>query len=339
VVCPASDRFGRRPVLLVGLLAFSFAGMGCALARDIDTLIAFRFVQGIAACVGPVLGRAVVRDRTSAARAAEMLSTLIVVLAIAPLVAPMLGGALLRWFGWPAIFWTLGVTGLLLFGLVALFLEESLSRRDPEALRPVRLARNIGAFLAHRACLTHALIILFVFGAQFSYISNSPFVVIEVFGVAPDRYGFFFGATAACIMAGAALNTRLLRRHPPARLLSAGMLVLAGAGGVLALVAIAGSGVFVLFAPLLVFFFALGFVTPNAIAAALEPMPHMAGVASSVVGAFQMIGGATAGWVVSVLYDRSPRPMAFMVASLGAAGLAVHRGLLRQPRRQSETPV
>jgi DHA1 family bicyclomycin/chloramphenicol resistance-like MFS transporter len=327
-VGPASDRFGRRPVLLVGLLAFALAGVGCARAQDLDALIAFRFVQGMTACVGPVLGRAVVRDHFSAARAAHLLSSLIVVLAVAPLVAPILGGALLRHFSWHAIFWTLGGAGLLLFALVAVFLGESHHQRDPAALQPAQLARNVGAFLANRACLTHALVVFFVFGAQFAYISGSPFVVIEVFGVSPDRYGFFFGATALCLIGGASLNRRLLSTHAPAQLLRAGLGVLVGAGAALAIAATLGGGLVAILAPLMVFFVGLGLVTPNATAAALEPMPRMAGVASSVLGVFQMVGGAAAGWAVSVTYDRTPRPMAYAVAGLGVAALLTWAALL-----------
>jgi DHA1 family bicyclomycin/chloramphenicol resistance-like MFS transporter len=333
IVGPASDRFGRRPVLLVGLLAFAFAGFGCALSPGIDALIACRFLQGMAASVGPVLGRAAVRDHFSAARAAQLLSSLIVVLAVAPLVAPILGGQLLHYGSWRSIFWTLGGAGLLLFVLVLVFFGESLRARDPRALEPRRLAHHVGAFLGNRASLVHALVIFCVFGAQFSYISGSPFVIIEVFGVAPERYGLFFGATALFLILGAGLNGRLVARLAPARLLRGGLATLMIAGIVLALAAVAGGGLAALLPPLLVFFAGLGFVTPNATAAALEPMPEMAGVASALLGVFQMVGGAAAGWAVSALYDRSARPMAFSVASLGTLAFVVHTVLRPRPTR------
>jgi DHA1 family bicyclomycin/chloramphenicol resistance-like MFS transporter len=291
-----------------------------------------RFFQGAAASVGPVLGRAVVRDHFSADEAAQRLSSLMVVLAVAPLVAPLIGARLLGHFGWQAIFWTLGGAGVALFALVALFLGESLPARDPQALAPRQLARRVGTFLGDRACLAHALVILFVFGAQFSFISGSPFVVIDVFHVPRDAYGYFFGATAACLMAGASLNRRLLSRgHHAARLLRLGLGVLVASGAVLAAAALAGGGVAVVFPPILVFFGGLGLVSPNATAAALEPVPRMAGVASSVLGVFQMVGGALAGWGVSLLYDHTARPMALSVAVLGATGAGVYAALV--PRR------
>jgi DHA1 family bicyclomycin/chloramphenicol resistance-like MFS transporter len=328
---PASDRFGRRPVLLLGLGAFSLAGFGCALSQSMEALLALRFVQGVTACVGPVLGRAAVRDHFHAARAARFLSSLIAVFAVAPLVAPILGGQLLRRFGWHSIFWALGGLGVVLFALTALFFGESLKRPDPDALRPARLFGNVGTFLGHRASLAHGLIVFFVFGAQFAYIAGSPFVIIEVFGVSADRYGLFFGGTAACLMVGASLNSRLLLRVAPARLLRAGLLVLVASGAALAAAALAGAGLAATFAPLLVFFVGLGLVSPNATAAVLEPMAHMAGAASSLLGVFQMVGGAFAGWLVGALYDRTARPMALTVAGLGAMALLVHATMVRRP--------
>jgi DHA1 family bicyclomycin/chloramphenicol resistance-like MFS transporter len=335
VVGPASDRFGRRPVLLWGIFAFALAGFGCALCRSGEALIALRFVQGAAASVGPVLGRAVVRDHFSAGQAAALLSSLIVVLAVAPLLAPLIGARLLAHFDWHAIFWVLGGAGVVLFALVAIFLGESLPVRDAGALGPRRLAGHVGAFLGNRACLAHAGVIFFVFGAQFSYISGSPFVVIDVFGVPREHFGYFFGATAACLMIGAGVNRRLLARVASAQLLRIGLWVVAGSGALLAAAALAGGGLAALFAPLLVFFFGLGLVNPNATAAALEPMPHVAGVASSVLGVFQMVGGAVAGWAVSRLYDHSARPMALAVALLGAVALLVHAALAKPAKRRT----
>ncbi len=336
VVGPASDRFGRRPVLLLGLLGFAITGVGCALSQSIEALILWRFLQGATACVGPVLGRAVVRDHFSAERAAALLSSLIVVLAIAPLVAPMIGGQLLQRFSWHAIFWTLAITGVVFFALTAVFLGESLPPEKRQARGPAEIAQSFAFFLGNRQSFAHALIIFFVFGAQFAYISGSPFVVIEVFGVAPERYGLFFGATAACLIVGATLNGRLLRDNTPARLLRIGLFVTAAAGAALALAALVGGGLITLLAPLMLFFVGLGIVSPNATAAALQPMGRAAGVASALLGVFQMAGGAAAGWAVSALYDRSARPMAFTVGALAAAALVVHTALLRPARVDAE---
>ena len=148
----------------------------------------------------------------------------------------------------------------------------------------------------------------------------------------PHHYGLFFGATALCLIAGASANGRLLRRFTPARLLRTGLFITASAGVALSLAALAGAGLYATLAPLMVFFFGLGMVTPNATAAALEPMGRMAGVASALLGVFQMAGGALAGWAVSALYDHSARPMSFAVGLLSVAALLVRTLLVVAPR-------
>ena len=324
-VGPASDRFGRKPLLLAGLFCYALASFGCALSESIELLITFRCVQGMTACVGPVLGRAIVADHFSGPRAAQLLSALTVVLAVTPIFAPLLGGQLLRIFDWHAIFWALGVIGLMLVAAVALFLDESLKTRAPDALRLTRMARDMAAFLANGECRVHAFIVLLSFAAQFSYISGFPFVAIEIFGVAPEQYGFFPAATGIALIIGATINGRLVPRVGAARLLNVGLLMLLGAGSLLAAVALLGGGLAVIFAPIVIFVFGIGFVTPNATAAALQSMTHAKGSASSVLGVFQMLGGGLAGWAVNALYDGTARPMALTVAILGGLGLFVAR--------------
>ena len=331
-VGPASDRFGRKPLLLAGLLCYALAGFGCALSQSIEALITFRCLQGMAACVGPVLGRAIVADHFSGPRAAQLLSSLTVVLAVTPVFAPLLGGQLLRVFDWHAIFWALGAIGLVLSALAAVWLGESLRARAPDALRLDRMARDMGAFLAHRQCRSHAFIVLLSFAAQFSYICGFPFVAIELFGVAPEHYGFFPAATGIALIIGATINGCLVTRFAPAKLLTLGLFMLLGSGALLAAVTLLGGGLAAIFAPLLIFVFGIGFVTPNATAAALQPMAHARGSASSVLGVFQMLGGGLAAWAVNALYDGTPRPMALTVALLGA--LALFAGYAR-PRTAS----
>ena len=337
LVGPASDRFGRKPVLLAGLLCYALAGFGCALSESIEALIVFRCLQGMSACVGPVLGRAIVADHFSGPRAAQLLSALTVVLAVTPIVAPLFGGQLLRVFDWHAIFWALGAIGLLLFALVAAFLGESLKARAPDALRLGPIARNMGAFLANGQCRVYAFIVLLSFAAQFSYISGFPFVAIEIFGVSPQQYGFFPAATGIALIIGAAVNGRLVMRVPPTTLLTIGLLILVGSGGLLAAVTLLGGGLAAIFAPLLIFVFGIGLVSPNATAAALQPMAHARGSASSVLGVFQMLGGGLAGWAVNALYDGTARPMALTIAVLAILAL-----LVRVPgawARQAHDPV
>jgi predicted MFS family arabinose efflux permease len=191
---------------------------------------------------------------------------------------------------------------------------------DPQATQIPTLLRNYGRFLAHRACLGYALINCFTFAGMFSYISGSSFVFIEVFGVPSHIYGILFGVTALAFMAGASLNGRLLRRRLPNTVLRGGVaIVLLGGAATLALAIVAPSVPGVLLS-IMIYFFGMAFVFPNANASAMEPMPRMAGVVSSLLGSSQIAAGSLAGYLVNSFYDRTPLAMASGIA--GAALLA-----------------
>jgi MFS transporter, DHA1 family, multidrug resistance protein len=331
---PLSDRFGRRPLLLAGLVIYTAAGFACALAPSIGALVGARFVQGLGGCVGPILGRAVVRDHFSGIRAAQMLSYVTVVFALAPLVAPSIGGVLLDLFGWRAIFLTFGGFGLALSFATWLGFGESLSAPDPQALAWGRLLANARLFFANRRCVGAMLVNCFIFAGLFAFISGSPFVFIEVYGVPPGRFGLYFAMSALAVMAGAAVNGRLVRHLPPIRVLRIGLSVLALAGlAALGMVALGWSGPFLFMLAVMGYVFAQGISMPNSIATAMEPLPQMAGMAASLLGAVQMAGGAAAGYAVNVLYDGTALPMAAIIAAMGVGALlSYHLTLSRIPR-------
>jgi DHA1 family bicyclomycin/chloramphenicol resistance-like MFS transporter len=317
---PVSDRFGRRPVLLVGLVVYTIGGIGCALASSIDQLILFRLLQGIGGCVGRVMGTAIVRDEFHAQKGAQVLSYVTLVMALAPLIAPVIGGYLLVIADWQAIFVVLAAFGAAVLAIIATRFSESNKHRDPQATQIPTLLRNYGRFLAHRACLGYALINCFTFAGMFSYISGSSFVFIEVFGLPSHIYGILFGVTALAFMAGASLNGRVLRRRLPTTVLRAGLaIVLLGGTAMLALAIVAPSVPGVLLS-IMIYFFGMAFVFPNANASAMEPMPRMAGVVSSLLGSSQMAAGSLAGYLVNSFYDHTPLAMASGIA--GAAILA-----------------
>ena len=331
---PLSDRFGRRPLLLAGLVIYTAAGFACALAPTIGTLVTARFVQGLGGCVGPILGRAVVRDHFTGVRAAQMLSYVTVVFALAPLVAPSIGGVLLDLFGWRAIFLSFGGFGLALTFATWLGFGESLSTPDPQALALGRLVANARLFFSNRRCVGAMLINCFIFGGLFAFISGSPFVFIEVYGVSPGRFGLYFAMSALAVMAGATANGRLVRHFAPIRVLRIGLTILATAGLVAMSVVVLGwSGPFLFMLAVMGYVFAHGISMPNSIATAMEPLPQMAGMAASLLGAVQMAGGAAAGYAVNVLYDGTALPMAAIIAAMGVAALlSYHLTLSRIPR-------
>jgi len=194
------------------------------------------------------------------------------------------------------------------------------------------LLRNLFDFARRRVCVGYALVGCFVFCGLFSYISASPFVLIEVFGVPSDRYGYLFGLSAFSLMAGALINTRLVPRVTSAAILRLGVtLVLAGGVAMLVCAGLRIGGVAGVIGPILLYVLGLGLVMPNAVAAAMEPVPHMAGFASSLIGCLQTAGGSLAGYLVSAFYDRTALPMALAVCGSAALAAVTYFGFLARP--------
>ena len=327
---PVADRWGRRPPLLAGLVLFVAGGIGCAAATGMHQLIWWRLLQGVGACAGPILARAVVRDLYERRRGVQILSYMTLVMSVAPLLAPIVGGYVLE-LHWRAIFGLLGAIGFLILAATWFGLPESIPDRNRQALNPAELLRNAHDFFRRRVCIGYALVVSFVFCGLFSYISGSPFVFIEVFGVPSSRYGFLFGLTAFALMIGALTNSRLVTRLRPQAImrLGVGLILIAGAAmlvcGGFGLGGIAG-----IIGPMLLYVVGMGMVMPNAIASAMEPVPHMAGFASSLIGCFQTAAGSLVGYILGALYDRSAVPMAVAVAISAALVGIIYFGFLHR---------
>lgn len=327
---PLSDRWGRRPVLLAGLALFTLAGLVCAFSTSLAMLVAARFVQGVGASVGPVVARAIVRDRFDSRKAASVLSQMTQVMIVAPLLAPTLGGYLLVNMGWPAIFIVLGVSGALISLICWRFLPETARPKQVDAAETSKLRGSLREVLNHRASLRHALTTCFAYAGMFAYVGSSPFVLIDGFGVSEENFGYFFALTAVALLVSATVNRALLKRHAPSLLiLRRGVFVIFAAGASLALASwfnVGGlAGVLV---PMMVYMFGQGLVMPNATAAAMAPHGESAGVISSLMGALQTTGGALAGYLVGAFYDHTPLSLAVTVAVFASLTLLAS-GLVR----------
>ena len=313
---PLSDRFGRRRMLLIGLAVYTAAGFACALSPRLDILVTARLLQGFGACVGPILGRAVVRDHMTGPRAAQTLSYITVTMSLAPMVAPLLGGFLLSHFGWQAIFLALGAVGLALGTATFLSFGESLRTPDLHALRLARLTHNARTFFTSRRTIGFAFVNAFVFAGLFAFLSGSPFVLIEVYGVHPDVFGFYFALSAIGLMIGAFTNGRLVHRFRGETVMGGAFVLLLGSAAALVLVGwTQAGGAFGLMLPIMTYVMALAMIQPNSAALAMEPLPHMAGMAASLLGAIQMGGGSLSGLVVASLYRGTPMAMAGTIAA------------------------
>ncbi|MGQ3049123.1 MAG: Bcr/CflA family multidrug efflux MFS transporter [Niveispirillum sp.] len=324
---PLGDRYGRKGPAAIGVALFILASAGCALAPDIWSLTAWRFLHGVGACAAPVIARAMVRDSFDRDRGASVMSLMMLVMGVAPMLAPLAGGQVLDHVGWRGIFWCLCVFGLLA-GLGLLTVKET---ARPVGYRSGGLLSNYALLLLDRRFMGYALSSGFVFAGMFAYISGTPFVYIEHFGVAPEHFGFLFGINVVALMIANVVNSRLVLRFGVDRMMGWGILATAGIGAVLIVTGGFGiGGVFGVAIPLFFYLGALGLVGANGMAGSLAAFPHMAGTASSLSGALQLTIGAVAGGIVGALSTGgSPLPMCAVLCGCALAGLASDRLLKR----------
>ena len=300
---PIVDRFGRKRPLLTGLGIYVVGSLLCAVAPSLPLLVAGRVVAALGGAFAVVVPRAVVRDLVSGADAARMFSRLLLVMGVAPIVAPLLGGWLLTAFGWRSIFVVLAVAGCALFIATATLLPATTTSLAPSTTPPWR-----GVF-SDRRFVRYTLAGGSAQAAMFAYIAGSPFVLIELHGVDASDYGWFFGANAAALIVASQLNRRLLSTHSPQTITRWSARVLGSIAVVVAVVGIATSSLWALAAALFMFLGTLGFVTPNTGAMALDGQGARAGLASAVMGCSQFALAALAAAAVSALHNGSAAPM------------------------------
>jgi len=318
---PISDRYGRRSSVAVGLLLFVIGSAGCAVADSAHTLIGWRIVQALGACAGVALSRAMVRDLYAGNRAAQMLSTLLTVMAIAPLVGPLVGGQIVVLAGWRAIFWVLVIIGLLTFAVLWTIPETLPSaRRNMEPLG--RAMIRYGELLCNRQLLGYAGTGGFLYAGMFAYIAGTPFAYINYYHVPTERYGLLFGLAIAGIMAANMASSRLVLRHGYDRILLVGALLAAITAIATAIAANTGwGGLWGLVMPLVLFASTTGLIVANSITGALAHFPHRAGAVSALVGAIHYGSGIMGSALVGTFADGTPWPMGVVIGVTGVGCL------------------
>jgi DHA1 family bicyclomycin/chloramphenicol resistance-like MFS transporter len=332
---PIADRVGRRLPLLFGCILYAIASVGCVFAPTIGSLIGLRFAQALGGCAGMVIARSVVRDLFDARESARIYSFLMLVMGLAPITAPLIGGQLLLFFGWRAIFVVLAAFGLLCAALVLFGLPETLppERRSTAGLGQALAA--YGSLIRDRQFMGFALAGGFISAGMFVYIAGSPFVLIELYGVAPEHYGWIFGANALGLIAASQLNRRLLQRYNGETIMRVAIGTIVISGLVLVAVAATGlGGLAGLLPPLFVCIAGYGLVVPNATAAAMALYGAMAGSASALLGTLQFSVGAMAGILVGVLHTGTALPMAGMIAACAIAALLAFQTMAMRPVAQ-----
>jgi MFS transporter, DHA1 family, multidrug resistance protein len=333
---PVADRFGRRKPLLFGVALFTLASLACAYAPNLDTLIVARFVQALGGCAGMVLSRAIVSDKCDPVASAKVFSQLMLVMGLAPILAPMLGGVLVNVAGWQSIFLALSLFSAASLLAVSLGLPESLPAHMPR--QPLSGAlRQYLRLLADRVFIGHALTGGIAIAGMFAYIAGSPFVFIKLYGVPAEHYGWLFGTNAAGFILVAQVNARLLAKRGPAFLLvRAVWLYLAAGLALLAVAALRPAQLWPLLVPLFVCIASLGCIIPNASACAMSGQGARAGSASALMGCVQFSVAAGAASLVGVLHDGTAVPMTLVISLCGV--LVVSVALLTQ-RLQATRPA
>jgi MFS transporter, DHA1 family, multidrug resistance protein len=319
---PISDRYGRRSPVAVGLVIFVLGAAGCALSTTAGQLILWRVVQALGASAGVVLARAMVRDLYSRDRAARVLSTLMTVMAVAPLVGPTVGGQILRVADWPAIFWTLVAIGLAT--LLALTTIPETLPRDRRTAEPMGQAlAGYGELLGNHRLMGYAAAGGFYFVGVFAYVAGTPFAFISYHGLSPQLYGLIFAAGIVGPMVTNLVNSRLVMRVGSDWMLWVGSLGAAASGLLVALVAGTGLGGIGGLAGALFLFVAMnGFINANMVSGALASVLGRVGAASALVGAIQYGGGVLGSALVGAFADGTPWPLGWVVALSGLGTLA-----------------
>jgi len=320
---PVADRFGRRKPLLFGVALFTVASLACAYAPNLDTLIVARFVQALGGCAGMVLSRAIVSDKCDPVASAKVFSQLMLVMGLAPILAPMLGGVLVNVAGWQSIFLALSLFSAASLLAVSLGLPESLPAHMPR--QPLSGAlRQYLRLLADRVFIGHALTGGIAIAGMFAYIAGSPFVFIKLYGVPAEHYGWLFGTNAAGFILVAQVNARLLAKRGPAFLLVRAVWLYLAAGLVLlGVAALRPAQLWPLLVPLFVCIASLGCIIPNASACAMSGQGARAGSASALMGCVQFSVAAGAASLVGVLHDGSAVPMTLVISLCGALVVSV----------------
>lgn len=312
---PLLERFGRKTPLYFGLTLYAISSFACATAMSVETLILFRFFQALGGCVGMVASRAMVRDLFEVKDNAKIFSTLMLVIAVSPIIAPTLGGFISASFGWRYIFWVLILIIALIIGGIYFLLPESKQPDTNFSLKPKAILSGFAVILKHPQFGVYTFTGAVAYAGLYAYISGSPYVFMEVFKVTEQHYGWIFAIVAAGLIGSSQLNSVLLKKYTSEQIIKVTLSV----QGVIGIVLVSTSlfGFSELYSTIVLVFLFLccqGFLFPNASALSIAPFGHNAGNASALMGFIQMSVGAFMSAMVSVLHNDSTLPMTGVMA-------------------------
>lgn len=311
---PISDKVGRRIPLFIGMIIFVIGSAGCAMSSSIEQIVFWRIFQAFGACTGPMLARAMVRDLFSRTRSAQALSTLTIIMAIAPIVGPSLGGVMIKFSSWHSIFWLLTVIGTLMFVSLC-WLPETLPIERRAKTSIFTSFSNYYHLLKNKEYMRYTLCVTLFYVSAYAFIAGSPFVYIDYFHIDSQYYGMLFGVNIIGVMIVSFCNKSLVKRHSLDALLKvATFIAMVGAVTLAIAVYFEVGGMWIIVAMVLMFFSMNGIIAASSTAAALDEASHIAGSASAMIGALQYGSGIISSLLLTVFRDGTPWTMAWIMA-------------------------
>ncbi|MFD2179595.1 Bcr/CflA family multidrug efflux MFS transporter [Veronia pacifica] len=327
---PLSDSLGRRRVMLSGVLMFMVGAVLCASAESIEQLTIIRAIQGFAGAAAAVVVQALVRDLFEREQFSRTMSFITLVMTLAPLVAPMLGGHLALWFGWRSIFWVLAGFAAIVIVMVYIAIPETLK---PEARKPLNFSsvmRNYAKLLRNRSVLGYLLASGFSFAGMFAFLTSGSFVYISYYGLSPDAFGYMFGLNVVCLIIMTTINGRFVTRLGCRNMLMIGLGVQLFAGITVFLAQLFNAGFWGTAIPVMMFVGGISMVASNISASVLNEYPDIAGTAASLMGTMRFGVGTIIGFILSLISAHSPWPMVIAITTCGVLSSASYWFLARK---------
>lgn len=330
---PISDRFGRKPVIIAGVLLYVAAATACAESTSIEMLIGLRFLQGFFACSGIIVARAVIRDLFDREAAARLFALMMGIHGIMPTIAPGLSGWLTQEYGWRTVFWVMAAFGLFTALTVLFGLAESNRQRNPRAVNPSVLFHNYRAIIRNRAFRSNATCACFMYGALMAYFAGAPVGLIQFLGLSPVEFGVAMAVPIIFYIVAQIAVARVAHRIGVDFMIRVGVVLAAIAGiGMLGFVVSGNINLYTLMGPVILVLTSLAFIIPGTTAGAMSPFAEMAGAASSLLGFIQFLAAAVATTMIGVMNDGTPLPMATTVFAC-TVGAAISYVFLIRPHR------
>jgi DHA1 family bicyclomycin/chloramphenicol resistance-like MFS transporter len=314
-----SDRYGRLPVLYVGFVTFTIASIATSVSNHIEIVLAARFFQGLGASVGVVITRAIVRDVASGKRMAKLMSAMVMIFTATPMLAPIIGSYVTTLYGWRMIYVVMSAFGFSMLLCIRFVLWEThVPMREHHIV--LHFGSSVREFFSHRQSIFGVLLVMLLAFGFIAMITTSSALIIDVFGVPAQYFGYIFAVSGIGILTGSMLNRKLLHRYSTLRLTGVGAAVVGTAAAQLLLIAWLGeASLWWIWGNAALFMLGTGFLLPNATSLALDPVPGIAGTASSLITALQNLAGSLGSFMAAIIYDGS---ISRIVIILGLAGAA-----------------